>query len=546
MNVSSYTTIVKQLVDDLKAISTNAGLGGEAGEYSIVTQSFLYKFLNDKFLFEVKKLHPDYNFEKLTSLKEDDYKMLLDFELGTASAHLHPRHLIEHLYNHQNEDDFAKTFDDTLNDIAVENNSIFSVHTAGNSDIRLFEERLINDIVRDSSMRNDVAKQIISKLALVKFDDGIFDEGFDFFSTIFEYMIKDYNKDGGGKYAEYYTPHSVAKIMAEILIGDDKPKSVKAYDPSAGSGTLLMNVASKIGTDKVTIYSQDISQKSSNLLRLNLILNNLSHSINNIVQGNTIIENRHADKKMDYIVSNPPFKLDFSEWREQVTSLPEYNNRFFAGAPKIPKTAKDKMSIYLLFIQHIMYSLNDSGKAAVVVPTGFLTAQSGIEKKIRERLIDNKWLKGVVSMPANIFATTNTNVSVIFIDKTNNTSSSKVVLVDASKLGKKVKDGNNQKTLLNSEDEQQIIDVFVKKEAIDDFSVILDYNEITEKKYSFSAGQYFDIKIEYVDITTEEFETKIRDSQEKLQSLFVNGTSLHRDILNNLGKLRFNHDVEKN
>jgi type I restriction enzyme M protein len=97
-------------------------------------------------------------------------------------------------------------------------------------------------------------------------------------------MIKDYNKDGGGKYAEYYTPHSVAKIMAEILVGNDRQTGVKVYDPAAGSGTLLMNIASKIGTDRCTIYSQDISQKSSNLLRLNLILNNLTHSISNIVQ----------------------------------------------------------------------------------------------------------------------------------------------------------------------------------------------------------------------------------------------------------------------
>ncbi len=98
-------------------------------------------------------------------------------------------------------------------------------------------------------------------------------------------MIKDYNKDGGGKYAEYYTPHSVAKIIADILVGDDKPQNVRIYDPSAGSGTLLMNLASRIGVDKTTVYSQDISQKSSNLLRLNLILNGLQHSIHNIITG---------------------------------------------------------------------------------------------------------------------------------------------------------------------------------------------------------------------------------------------------------------------
>lgn len=533
----SYKQKVKNLVDDLKAISANAGLGGEAGEYNLVTQSFLYKFLNDKFLFEVKKIHPNYDYKTLTELTDDEYTMLLDFELGTITAHLKPYHLIEHLYNLQNEDDFAKTFDDTLNDIAVENNNIFSVHTAGNSDIRLFEERLINDIVRDSSNRNIVAKQIISKLATIKFDETIFNQGFDFFSTIFEYMIKDYNKDGGGKYAEYYTPHSVAKIMAEILIGDDKPKSVKAYDPSAGSGTLLMNITSIIGTDKVTIYSQDISQKSTNLLRLNLILNSLSHSINNIVQGNTLIENRHSDKKMDYIVSNPPFKLDFSEWRDQVATLPEYNERFFAGVPNIPKSAKDKMSVYLLFLQHIMYSLNNTGKAAVVVPTGFITAQAGIEKRIRQKLVDNKWLKGVVSMPSNIFATTGTNVSVIFIDKTNNSDDSKVVLVDASSLGTKVKDGKNQKTLLNKDDEKRIVKSFSKNEGEDDFSVLLDYNEIAEKNFSLAAGQYFDIKIEYVDITEEEFKTKLSDSKENLQNLFNLGKDLDGQIIENLNNL---------
>lgn len=533
----SYKQKVKDLVDDLKTISANAGLGGEAGEYNLVTQSFLYKFLNDKFLYEVKKLHPDYDYKTLVKLSEDEYTMLLDFELGTSTAHLQPYHLIEHLYNLQNEEDFAKTFDETLNDIAIKNNNIFSVHTAGNSDIRLFEERLINDIVRDSSNRNIVAKQIISKLANVKFDESIFNQGFDFFSTIFEYMIKDYNKDGGGKYAEYYTPHSVAKIMAKILVGEDEPKSVKAYDPSAGSGTLLMNVTSIIGTDKVTIYSQDISQKSTNLLRLNLILNSLSHSINNIVQGNTLIDNRHADKKMDYIVSNPPFKLDFSEWRDIVTTLPEYNERYFAGVPNIPKSAKDKMAIYLLFLQHIIYSLNDTGKAAVVVPTGFITAQAGIEKKIRKKLVENKWLKGIVSMPSNIFATTGTNVSIIFIDKTNNSDDSKVVLVDASSLGTKVKDGKNQKTLLSKEDEEKIVRAFIRKEAEEEFSVILDYKEIEDKNYSFAAGQYFDIKIEYIDITEEEFEEKINNYKKNLENLFNLGKELDNKILENLDNI---------
>jgi len=547
--MKDYTEKVRTLVDDIKTICANHGLGNDANEYKIVTQSFLYKFLNDKFLYEVKALGKlEMTYTEMKNLSDNDYEMLL-LNLGNRSAQLKPQHLLSYLFSIQDNSDFAKTFDETLNDIAIQNNAVFSVQTDAKTDIRLFEERLIQSSIADHSKHNAVAKAIINKLANSKFDfDQIFSAGFDFFSTLFEYMIKDYNKDGGGKYAEYYTPHSVAKIMAEILVGNQKPSNVTIYDPSAGSGTLLMNIASKIGTDKCTIYSQDISQKSSNLLRLNLILNNLSHSIHNIVQGNTIIHNRHTAKK-DFIVSNPPFKLDFSEWRNDVETLPNASERFFAGVPNIPNKDKDKMAIYLLFLQHILYSLSEKGKAAVVVPTGFITAQSGIERKIREKLVNEKWLKGVVSMPSNIFATTGTNVSVIFIDKQNKGD---VILVDASKLGQKIKEGKNQKTLLSEEDEQKIISAFAvpfgsaqgkelsvaERSRSKEFAVLLSYDEIKAKNYSLAAGQYFDIKIEYSEITPEEFQEKIAGYNHRLNEYFAQGRKLETEILQNLKTLK--------
>src|SRR5690606_26730437 len=245
--------------------------------------------------------------------------------------------------------------------------------------------------------------------------EEMFDQKYDFFATIFEYLIKDYNSDSGGKYAEYYTPHAVARVMAKILV-PEPVKGVKCYDPSAGSGTLLMSLAHQIGEKNCTIYSEDISQKSSNMLRLNLVLNNLSHSIPNIIKTNTIAEPTYLNEKFDYIVSNPPFKLDFSDFREDLQK-DAFKDRFFAGIPNVPKTKKESMAIYLMFIQHIMYSLSENGKAAIVLPTGFITAQSGIEKKIRQAMIERGWLRGVVSMPSNIFASTGTNVSVVFLDK---------------------------------------------------------------------------------------------------------------------------------
>jgi type I restriction enzyme M protein len=302
-----------------------------------------------------------------------------------------------------------------------------------------------------------------------------------------------------------------------------------------------MNLAHAIGEDKCTIYSQDISQKSSNLLRLNLILNDLVHSIPNIVKGNTILEPYHKDangrlKQFDFIVSNPPFKLDFSDYVADLDTK-ENHDRFFAGMPNVPKAKKEGMAIYPLFIQHIMHSLSAKGKAAIVVPTGFITAQSGIERKIRERLVEQKMLRGVISMPSNIFATTGTNVSILFIDNANKKGD--IVLMDASKLGTTVKEGKNQKTLLSAEEEQKIINTFNQHEAMEDFTVVVSYEQIKEKNYSFSAGQYFEVKIEYTDISPAEFEAKMNGFKANLDSLFAESKTLEIAIQQQLNGLKY-------
>ena len=195
------------------------------------------------------------------------------------------------------------------------------------------------------------------------------------------------------------------------------------------------------------------------------------------------------------------------------------------------------MSIYLLFIQHIIYTLAPEGKAAIVVPTGFITAQSGIEKKIRTKLVDERMLRGVVSMPSNIFATTGTNVSILFIDKGN--TKGDIVLMDASKLGKTVKEGKNQKTLLSDEEEDLIISTFNHHKAVEDFTVVLSYDQIKEKNYSFSAGQYFDVKIEYTDIDPSVFTAKMATFNKNLDGLFAESATLELEIKKQLGNLTF-------
>lgn len=540
MVTQDFTAKTKALIDNLKGVCANYGLGNDGNEFKIITQVFLYKFMNDKFGYEVKELEPKLknaaNWEQeIAQYSDKQYEMLL-MRMSPDSAKLKREHFLSNLHNRQNKEEFAKYFDDTLRDIAIFNNEIFSVKTGTGAKIRLFDE--LSNYITDSSLRDNFCRALVNQLVNFSFEK-IFHQKFDFFSTIFEYLIKDYNKDGGGKYAEYYTPHAVAKIMASILV--DKPVSnVTCCDPSAGSGTLLMNLAHAIGEDRCTIYSQDVSQKSSSMLRLNLILNNLVHSIQNIIQGNTLLNPYHKVGEMlmtfDYIVSNPPFKLDFSDWRNDLDTK-QNHNRFFAGIPNIPNKDKDKMAIYLLFIQHIMFTLSAKGKAAVVVPTGFITAQSGIEKKIREKLVEEKMLRGVVSMPSNIFATTGTNVSVLFLDKAN--TKGDIVLMDASKLGTTVKEGKNQKTLLSTDEEDLIIKTFNNHKAVEDFTVVVSYEQIKEKNYSLSAGQYFDVKIEYTDITPEEFEEKMNGYKSNLDRLFGESRELEKEIKKQLAGLSY-------
>ncbi len=532
----------QKLIDELKSTCANYGLGNDGNEYKVITQVFQYKYLNDKFMKYATEHNLDAGmsrYDGIMAMEGDEFEELENI-LPAHIAIFKKEQLIPSLHNRQNEPGFDKLFDDTLTEVAAQNANIFSVRTSEHTSILMFEP--LSVFITDAGKRADFCRAIINKLSQFSFEDA-FEQGYDFYSSIYEYLIQDYNTDSGGKYAEYFTPHSVGRVMAQILV-DGKPKSVTCYDPSAGSGTLLMCLADRIGQNSCTIYSQDISQKSSGLLRLNLILNGLAASLQNVVQGNTLTEPGFSEKtgglkKFDFIVSNPPFKLDFSEYREQLDSK-ERKSVFFAGVPKVPNKKKESMAIYLCFLQHVIASLSDKGKAAIVVPSGFLTASSSLEKAIREKLVKQKWLRGVVSMPSNIFAATGTSVSVIFIDKDGASEREGAILIDASQLGTKEKDNNNkQYTRLSREEEERIISTFEKREAVDSFAVVPSYDEMEEKGYSFSAGQYFDVKIEHIDITPEEFKQKMSAFMAEFNELSAQSAKLDAEIRNQMSFLEF-------
>ena len=547
----------KELIDSLKQSCGSFGLGNDGNEYKIIVQVFLYKYFNDKFGYEAKNI-PNYGDRLRSSDKWDAaYDMFTEDEVDDLFAYLppstprlRPHQTIAHLYNAMTQGDFSTLFDSTLREIAVLNSDIFSITTDSKTKITVFDNSLIATTINDPTKRDEFARSLMRHIADPKANfEPMFSEKYDFFSTMFEHLIKDYNKDGGGKYAEYYTPRSIAQIMARLLVGrDSNLRGVTCYDPSAGSGTLLMALAHQIGENRCSIYSQDISQKSSQMLRLNLILNNLADSIQNVVQGNTLLKpgHREADgslRHFDFIISNPPFKLDFPEERDAIA---KDSVRFWAGVPNAPKKVnpdKPAMKIFLCFIQHLLYSLKEKGKGAIVVPTGFITAKQSIEGKILQRVVDQHIVYGCVSMPSNVFATTGTNVSVLFFD--NSRKADKVVLIDASKLGEEYKDGNNQRKRLRDFEIQKIVDTFLGQKAEDGFSVVVSHDEIKSKGYTLSAGQYFDVKIEYVPITADEFAEKIAGFKSRLAELNAKGAELDRTIAKALDSLNFNPNVGK-
>ncbi len=532
----------KDLIDRLKSTTSVNGLGNSGNEYVVIVQIFLYKFLNDKFVYSAKKVQPELVeggkdiYDSLKELSDDDYEFLCSLLEDTVI--LKKEQLIPFVSARRNDDNFAKILDSTMEGIANENSDVFFIVNEDESRVPIIKP--ISDLVSGGApKKNAFCKSLIDGISAFSFE-SIFDAGYDFFSTIFEYLLKDYNSNGGGTYAEYYTPHSVANIMARLLVDEDKDyRSMKIYDPAAGTGTLLIALAHAIGENKCAVFTQDISEKSSTMMMLNLILNGMSDSLSHVIKGNTMTHPFHKDengnlRKFDFVVSNPPFKLDFSDYQNQLKTADPYK-RFFAGVPNIPNKKKESMEIYLCFFQHVIASIKDGGRGAIVVPTGFLTAQAGIPLKIRKYLVDNKYLKGVISMPSNIFANTGTNVSVVLMDKA---GVNNPVLIDASKLGDETKEGKNKKTVLKTADVDKIVSTFHEAKAVDELSVLPSIDDIKSKNYSFSAGQYFEVKIEHVDITEDEFNQKIKEYTETLDSLFAEGKELEVNIKSALESLK--------
>lgn len=322
---------IEQIIDELKGLCQTNGLSNQASEEVVITSVFLYKFLNDKFMANLKDFSGEIGMDYKDVLKNENSEMDAFYDSYPQDVAFTYDETIEYLINKVASNEFYKVFDDALEKISNDpKNEAFSVETADGARKPLFT-RITENV--ESSKRNNFAKNIFAIISQEKFDFGeAFKNNFDFYSRIFEYLIKDYNV-ASGVYAEYFTPQAISSIIAKILVqmSPVEDKLYDIYDPSAGSGSLVLHLANELGEgsfgEKAQVYTQDISGKSSRFLRINMMLNGLTNSLDNIIEGDTLDTPAHYNvphepnsgvKQFDYITSNPPFKMDFSSTRDGI------------------------------------------------------------------------------------------------------------------------------------------------------------------------------------------------------------------------------------
>lgn len=319
-------------------------------------------------------------------------------------------------------------------------------------------------------------------------------DGDDLLGDAYEYLMRHFATESGKSKGQFYTPAEVSRVVAKIVgIKKDTPKNATVYDPTCGSGSLLLK-ASDEAERGLTIYGQEMDNATSALARMNMILHGDVGEGAKITQGNTLSSPEYKDEAgqlmtFDFAVANPPFSS--KNWTNGLTPNSDEFDRFVWGVP--PEKNGD-----FAFLLHILKSLKSTGKAAVILPHGVLF-RGNAEARIRENLIKQGYIKGIIGLPANLFYGTGIPASIIVIDKATAkpiqfnedgevTDGQSIFMIDASKGF--IKDGN--KNRLRHQDIHKIVDVFTKELELDGYSRKVDIHAIVANEYNLNIPRYID------------------------------------------------------
>nr|WP_321463844.1 type I restriction-modification system subunit M [uncultured Cohaesibacter sp.] len=307
-------------------------------------------------------------------------------------------------------------------------------------------------------------------------------DGDDLLGDAYEYLMRHFATESGKSKGQFYTPAEVSRILARVMgIGDQTPQDMTAYDPTCGSGSLLLKVNDE-APNGLTLYGQEKEQATAALAKMNMVLHNSASA--DIWQGDTLAEPHWKDdegklRTFDYAVANPPFSL--KSWSNGIKVDEDKFERFEYGTPP------EKNGDYA-FLLHIIKSLKSKGKGAVILPHGVLF-RGNAEADIRRNIIRQGYIKGIIGLPANLFYGTGIPACIIVIDKESAGHERPIFMIDASKGF--IKDGN--KNRLRSQDIHRIIDVFNNQREIDGYSRLVPFTEISGKnEYNLNIPRYID------------------------------------------------------
>ena len=338
----------------------------------------------------------------------------------------------------------------------------------------LFEDMDLNNskLGRGEAERTKLISTIMLKINDIDFHHE--DAEIDVLGDAYEYLISNFAASAGKKAGEFYTPQQVSRILAK-LVTINKSKIQSVYDPTCGSGSLLLRVGKEAKVS--SYYGQEFNSTTYNLARMNMLLHGISFKHFDIKNADTLENPKHKDMKFDAIVANPPYS---AQWSADPKFMED--ERFSAYGKLAPKSKAD-----FAFIQHMIYQLSDNGTMAVVLPHGVLF-RGASEGTIREYLIKEKnYLDAVIGLPANIFYGTSIPTCILVFKKCRKEDDN-ILFIDASKEFEKVKTQNK----LREQHIQKIVETYRDRKEIEKYSHLASLQEIAENDYNLNIPRYVD------------------------------------------------------
>ena len=347
---------------------------------------------------------------------------------------------------------------------------------------------------KTEAQKNDLIVRVLNHLDKIDFQLGATDA--DVLGDAYEYLIGEFASGAGKKAGEFYTPQTVSSILAKLVTADKQVlKSV--YDPTCGSGSLLLRVAKEVN-EVGHFYGQELNRTTYNLARMNMILHDVNYRRFDIAQEDSLEHPQHIDESFEAIVANPPFS---AHWSANPLFLTD--DRFSQYGKLAPKTKAD-----FAFVLHMIHHLADNGNMAVVLPHGVLF-RGAAEGHIRKHLIaERNILDAVIGLPANIFYGTGIPTCILVFKKCR-TSPKDILFIDASAHFEKAKNQNN----LRPEDINKIVSTYTERKAEAKYSAVVSLTDIEENDYNLNIPRYVDTfeEEELVDLAAVSAEIKELD-----------------------------------